>query len=70
MGNIFGGHHHNNKTGGGNKKKRGKHPKKRQRSRTRRNRLDFVTHLGDGAFNARGHRQYRKRRPYTRKKRS
>lgn len=84
MGNIFGGDsiHHTKRhhTGGAKKKRRakslrktsrsgkGKHPKKGQRSRTRRNRLDFVTHRGNVAFNARGHRQYRKRKPYTRRR--
>jgi hypothetical protein len=56
------------KTGG---KKRGsrKHPRKGQRSRTRKGRKDFVTHKGDKTYNRRGHRQYRKCRPYTKRRR-
>lgn len=49
--------------------KKRRHPKKRQRSRTRKGRLDFVTHKGDRAYNARSRRQYRKRKPYTRRRR-
>ena len=49
-------------------RKHGKHPKKRQPSRTRKGRLDFVTHKGDKAYNRSGHRQYRRRRPYTKKR--
>ena len=51
------------------RKSRSRHPKKGQRSRTRKGRKDFVTHKGDKAYNARGHRQYRKRSPYTRRRR-
>ena len=50
-------------------RKGGRHPRKGRRSRTRKGRLDFVTHKGNKAYNARGHRQYRKRRPYTRRRR-
>jgi len=49
-------------------RKHRKHPKKRQPSRTRKGRLDFVTHKGDKAYNRSGHRQYRRRRPYTKKR--
>jgi hypothetical protein len=67
-------------TGGGRRKRKRKtrrrrrrkhsrHPRKRQASRTRKGRLDFVTHKGNVAFNRSGHRQYRRRRPYTRRKR-
>ena len=51
------------------RRKHSKHPRKRQASRTRKGRLDFVTHKGNVAFNRSGHRQYRRRRPYTRRKR-
>ena len=48
--------------------KRRTHPKKGQPSRTRKGRLDFITHLGDKVFNARGRRQRRSRKPYTKRK--
>ena len=54
--------------GGRKKKSRSKHPKKRQASRTRKGRLDFVTHKGNKAYNRSGHRQYRRRKPYTKKR--
>ncbi len=46
-----------------------KHPKKRQPSRTRKGRLDFVTHKGDKYYHRKGHRQTKNRkgkkgRPY------
>ena len=42
--------------------------KKRSASKTRRGRLNFVTHKGDKDYNARGHRQVKKRSPYSKKK--
>jgi len=51
------------------RRKRRKHPKKRQASKTRKGRLDFVTHKGDKAYNRSGHRQYRRHRPYRRRTR-
>jgi len=56
------------------KRKRGRsrrrrHPHKGQRSRTRRGSKDFITHRGNKTYNRRGHRQYRKRKPYTRRRR-
>jgi len=53
---------------GGRRRKHYKHPKKRQASRTRKGRLDFVTHKGNKAYNRSGHRQYRRRKPYTKKR--
>lgn len=46
-----------------------KHPKKGQPSRTRKGRLDFVTHKGDKYYHRKGHRQSKNRkgkkgRPY------
>ena len=46
-----------------------KHPKKGQPSRTRKGRLDFVTHKGDKYYHRKGHRQTKNRkgkkgRPY------
>ena len=46
-----------------------KNPKKGQPSRTRKGRLDFVTHKGDKYYHRKGHRQTRNRkgkkgRPY------
>ena len=65
-------HHHK----GGRKKrktarkhKKRRHPHKHQKSKTRKGRLDFVTHKGDKAYNARSHRQYKKKRPYTKHRR-
>ncbi len=55
------------KTGG--KKRTRRHPHKGQRSKTRKGRKDFVTHKGDKAYNRSGHRQYRKRRPYSKRRR-
>jgi len=52
------------------RRRRTRHPKKGKRSRTRKGKLDFLTHKGDKLFNRRGHRQRRpnkrsrKRRPY------
>jgi hypothetical protein len=42
--------------------------KKRSPSKTRPGRLDFVTHKGDKDYNARGHRQVRANRPYSRRR--
>ena len=42
----------------------GKHPRKRRRSRTRKGRLDFVTHKGDNLYNRLGHRQKGKHKPF------
>ena len=46
-----------------------KHPRKGQRSRTRKGRKDFVTHKGDKYYNRRRHRQRGRkgRRPYTKR---
>ena len=46
-----------------------RHPRKGQRSRTRKGRKDFITHKGDKYYNRRRHRQRGKhgRRPYTKK---
>ena len=49
------------------KKRSYTHPKKGQKSRTRKGRKDFITHK---AFNRSRHRQYRKRKPYTKKRRN
>lgn len=51
------------------RRKHSRHPKKRQASKTRKGRLDFVTHKGDKAYNRSGHRQYRRHRPYRRRTR-
>ena len=57
------------------KSRKGKrHPKKGQRSKTRKGRLDFVTHKGDKYYNRKRHRQTRNRkgkkgRPYASRKR-
>ena len=51
------------------RRKHSRHPKKRQASKTRKGRLDFVTHKGDKAYNRSGHRQYRRHRPYRRTRR-
>ena len=51
------------------RRKHARHPKKRQASKTRKGRLDFVTHKGDKAYNRSGHRQYRRHRPYRRRTR-
>lgn len=42
--------------------------KKGSKSKTRRGRKNFVTHKGDKDFNARGHRQVKKRSPYSKKR--
>ena len=42
--------------------------KKRSASKTRPGRLNFVTHKGDKDYNARGHRQVRKRSPYSKRR--
>ena len=55
--------------GGSRKKKHYRHPKKGQASRTRKGRQAFVTHKGDKDYNARRHRQKKKHKPYTRRKR-
>ena len=52
------------------RKRHSKHPKKGKASRTRKGRLDFVTHKGDKAYNRSGHRQYKRRKPYTKKRKS
>lgn len=51
-----------------------RHPRKGQRSRTRRGRLDFTTKKSSRVFNRRGHYQHRsrkgvKRRPYRTRRR-
>lgn len=51
------------------KGKSSKHPKKGEPSRTRKGRLDFVTHKGDKYYHRKGHRETRNRkgkkgRPY------
>ena len=57
------------------KSRKGKrHPKKGQRSKTRKGRLDFITHKGDKYYNRKRHRQTRNRkgkkgRPYASRKR-
>ena len=51
------------------KKRTRRHPHKGQRSKTRKGRKDFITHKGDKAYNRSGHRQYRKRRPYSKRRR-
>jgi hypothetical protein len=48
--------------------KKQSHPHKRQPSRTRKGRLDFVTHKGDKCYNVKGKRQCKKRRPYRSRK--
>ena len=40
------------------------HPKKGQASRTRKGKLDFVTHKGDKYFNKGNKRQRKSRKPY------
>ena len=50
------------------KKSSKSYPKKRQPSRTRKGRLDFVTHKGDKCFNVGNKRQCKKRKPYQKKK--
>ena len=59
---------------GGRRKKKSGHPKKGQKSKTRKGRLDFVTHKGDKYYNRKGHRQTRNRKgkkgkPYGSRKR-
>jgi hypothetical protein len=54
-------------------KRRFRHPKKGQKSRTRRGRKDFTTKRGNKYFNRRGHRQSRsargsRRRPYRKRR--
>ena len=61
-------------TSGGRRRKKSRHPKKGQKSKTRKGRLDFVTHKGDKYYNRKGHRQTRNRkgkkgRPYGSRKR-
>ena len=48
-----------------------RHPRKGQRSRTRKGRKDFITHKGDKYYNRRRHRQRGRkgRRPYTKRRR-
>ena len=55
------------KTAKGRKSRR--HPRKGQRSRTRKGRKDFITHKGDKFYNRRRHRQRGRkgRRPYTKR---
>lgn len=43
------------------------HPKKGQASRTRKGKLDFVTHKGNKCFNKSNKRQCKKRKPYQKK---
>ena len=74
---IFGGKKRRRKSKGKKKRKGRKtkrRPKKGQRSKTRKGRLDFVTHKGDKYYNRNGHRQTRNRkgkkgRPYASRKR-
>jgi len=49
-------------------RRKSRHPRKRQRSRTRKGRLDFVTHKGDKVYNARGHYQRKRRSPYRKRR--
>ncbi len=71
---MVGGRKRRHKRGKTRRKSRGKkrtrrHPHKGQRSKTRKGRKDFITHKGDKAYNRSGHRQYRKRRPYSKRRR-
>lgn len=71
---LVGGRKRRHKRGKTRRKSRGKkrtrrHPHKGQRSKTRKGRKDFITHKGDKAYNRSGHRQYRKRRPYSKRRR-
>lgn len=71
---LVGGRKRRRKGGKTRRKSRGKkrtrrHPHKGQRSKTRKGRKDFITHKGDKAYNRSGHRQYRKRRPYSKRRR-
>ena len=45
-------------------RKHSKHPHKGKKSRTRKGRLDFVTHKGDKDFNKGNKRQRKSRKPY------
>ena len=47
------------------KKSSFKVPKKGQPSKTRKGRLDFVTHKGDKVFHQKGHYVRKNRKPYT-----
>lgn len=42
--------------------------KKGSASKTRRGRKNFITHKGDKDYNARGHRQVKRRSPYSRRR--
>ncbi len=71
---MVGGRKRRHKRGKTRRKSRGKkrtrrHPHKGQRSKTRNGRKDFITHKGDKAYNRSGHRQYRKHRPYSKRRR-
>ena len=57
---------------GGMGKKGYSHPKKGQRSRTRKGRKAFVTHKGDKYYNRRRHRQRGKhgRKPYSKRRKT
>lgn len=61
-------------SGGGSRKsyKKKRHPKKGQRSRTRKGRKDFVTHKGDKYYNRSHHRQTGKRgkKPYVKRRKT
>ena len=54
-------------------KKRGSMKKRRSMkkgsaSKSRRGRKNFITHKGDKDYNARGHRQVKRRSPYSRRR--
>jgi hypothetical protein len=42
--------------------------KKGSASKSRRGRKNFITHKGDKDYNARGHRQVKRRSPYSRRR--
>ncbi len=51
-------------------RKHSKHPHKGKKSRTRKGRLDFVTHKGDKDFNKGNKRQRKSRKPYRKGKKA
>ena len=51
-------------------RKQSKHPNKGKKSRTRKGRLDFVTHKGDKDFNKGNKRQHKSRKPYRKGKKA
>jgi hypothetical protein len=51
---------------GGTKRRKGS--RKGTKSKSRRGRKNYITHKGDKDYNARGHRQVKRRSPYSRRR--